>query len=163
VKYLWYFTWSYCKLGAVKLSHVWNIVTPYSMYLNALHTLIEDGLKLFKAARPLHLPGIIVYCFDETFRKFINFINCPLTEKVWDNPVYGTFNLYLPYAFFSVLYVLECITYFDRGRVEVIQSVPPIASVKFATAASFSLVSSGFSSSKYCVIYINKTQALKKA
>jgi hypothetical protein len=38
---------------------------------------------------------------DETFRKFINFINCPLTEKVWDNPVYGTFNLYLPYAFFS--------------------------------------------------------------
>jgi hypothetical protein len=46
--------------------------------------------------------GIIVYiCFDETFRKFINFINCPLTEKVWENPVYGTFNLYLPYAFFS--------------------------------------------------------------
>jgi hypothetical protein len=28
--------------------------------------------------------GIIVYiCFDETFRKFINFINCPLTEKEW--------------------------------------------------------------------------------
>ena len=42
-----------------------------------------------------------IYCFDETFRKFINFINCPLTEKVWENPVYGTFNLYLPYAFFS--------------------------------------------------------------
>ena len=43
----------------------------------------------------------IIYCFDETFRKFINFINCPLTEKVWENPVYGTFNLYLLYAFFS--------------------------------------------------------------
>jgi hypothetical protein len=37
----------------------------------------------------------------ETFCKFINFINCPLTKKVWENPVYGTFNLYLPYAFFS--------------------------------------------------------------
>ena len=37
----------------------------------------------------------------ETFRKFINFINCPLTKKVWENPVYGTFNLYLPYVFFS--------------------------------------------------------------
>ena len=70
------------SLGAVKLSHVWNIVTTYSMYLNALRTLIE---------------------------------------------------------------------------------VEVIASVKFATAASFSLVSSGFSSSKYCLIYINKTQALKKA
>jgi hypothetical protein len=22
-------------------------------------------------------------------------------EKVWENPVYGTINLYLPYAFFS--------------------------------------------------------------
>jgi hypothetical protein len=22
-------------------------------------------------------------------------------EKVWENPVYGTFNLFLPYAFFS--------------------------------------------------------------
>jgi hypothetical protein len=43
----------------------------------------------------------IIYCFDETFRKFINFINCPLTEKVWENPVYGTFNLYLLYTFFS--------------------------------------------------------------
>jgi hypothetical protein len=58
--------------------------------------------------------GIIVYCFimcrikikfsysyyysDETFRKFINFINCPLTENVWENLVYGTFNLYLPYV-----------------------------------------------------------------
>jgi hypothetical protein len=29
------------SLGAVKLSHVWNIVTTYSMYLNALRTLIE--------------------------------------------------------------------------------------------------------------------------
>jgi hypothetical protein len=37
----------------------------------------------------------------ETLRKFINFINCPLTKKVWENPVYGTFNLYLSYAFFS--------------------------------------------------------------
>jgi hypothetical protein len=49
---------------------------------------------------------IVVYiCFEETkdeiIRKFINFINFPLTEKVWENPVYGTFNLYLPYAFFS--------------------------------------------------------------
>jgi hypothetical protein len=35
--------------------------------------------------------------------------------------------------------------------------------MKFATAAGFSLVSSGFFSSKYCLIYINKTQALKKA
>ena len=35
--------------------------------------------------------------------------------------------------------------------------------MKFATAASFSLASSGFTSSKYCLIYINKTQALKKA
>ena len=37
----------------------------------------------------------------ETLRKFINFINCPLTKKVWENPVYGTFTLCLPYAFFS--------------------------------------------------------------
>jgi hypothetical protein len=51
----------------------------------------------FKYAQPLKK----VYCFDETFWKFINFINCPLTEKVWENPVYGTFNLYVPYAFFS--------------------------------------------------------------
>ena len=29
------------SLGAVKLSHVWNIVTTYSMYLNTLRTLIE--------------------------------------------------------------------------------------------------------------------------
>jgi hypothetical protein len=35
---------------------------------------------------------VVYICFDETFRKFINFINCPLTEKVWENPVYGTFN-----------------------------------------------------------------------
>ena len=28
-------------------------------------------------------------------------MNCPLTEKLWENPVYGTFSLYLPYAFFS--------------------------------------------------------------
>ena len=35
--------------------------------------------------------------------------------------------------------------------------------MKFASAARFSLVSSGFSSSKCCLIYINKTQALKKA
>ena len=44
---------------------------------------------------------MVYICFDETFLKFISFINCPLTEKVWENPVYGTFNLYLPYAFFS--------------------------------------------------------------
>jgi hypothetical protein len=51
---------------------------------------------------------VVYICFDETFRKFINFINCPLTEKVWENPVYGTFNLYLPYAFSSacVLFIL---------------------------------------------------------
>jgi hypothetical protein len=29
------------SLGSVKLSHVWNIVTTYFMYLNALRTLIE--------------------------------------------------------------------------------------------------------------------------
>jgi hypothetical protein len=49
--------------------------------------------------------------------------------------------------------------YFDRGWG---YSKRPVGSMKFATAASFSLVSSGFSSSKYCLIYINKTPALKK-
>jgi hypothetical protein len=34
------------SLGAVKLSHVWNIVTTYSMYLNALRTLIEKTPKI---------------------------------------------------------------------------------------------------------------------
>ena len=77
------------SLGAVKLSHVWNIVTTYSMYLNALRTLIE---------------------------------------------------------------------------VEVIQSGPlHLRNSQLRLAFRFSLVSSGFSSSKYSLIYINKTQALKKA
>jgi hypothetical protein len=40
------------SLGAVKLSHVGNIVTTYSMYLNALHTLIE--VEVIQSG-PLHL------------------------------------------------------------------------------------------------------------
>jgi hypothetical protein len=39
------------------------------------------------------------------YSEYESSINCPLTEKVWENPIYGTFNLYLPYAFFSA-YVL---------------------------------------------------------
>jgi hypothetical protein len=60
----------------------------YSMYLNVLRTLIE--VEVIQSARcilfsnyafykvPHFDQGIIVVyiCFDETFRKFINFINC---------------------------------------------------------------------------------------
>ena len=45
--------------------------------------------------------SIYLLLFYMKLRKFINFINCPLTKKVWENPVYSTFNLYLPYAVFS--------------------------------------------------------------
>jgi hypothetical protein len=60
-----------------------------------------------------------------------------------------------------VLYVLECVTYFDRGWG---YSKWPLHlwNSQLRLAFRFSLVSSGFSSSKCCLIYINKTQALKK-
>ena len=64
--------------------------------------------------------GIIVYiCFDETFRKFINFINCPITEKVWENPVHLIYTYLMLFSVLvSYLYKLDNNEYLEEENPE---------------------------------------------
>jgi hypothetical protein len=70
------------SLGAVKLSHVWNIVTTYSMYLNALRTLIE--VEVIQSG-PLHLWNWQEVERTRTSEMFMLYFTWPYCKQLASN------------------------------------------------------------------------------